>query len=77
MKKIIEGVLYDTAAMTKVHEDDYGSEVHTVYMTDDGKYLVYDQVYDSNGTLVSEDLVDKTDKYNEEGKWIDFILNGE
>lgn len=77
MKKIIDGVLYDTAEMTKVSCDDYGAEVHTVYMTDDGKYMVHTQEYGSDCKLVREDLVDKTDKYLENGKWIDFILDGE
>lgn len=77
MKKIIDGVLYDTTAMTKVSCDDYGAEVHTIYTTSDGKYIVHTQEYGSDGKLEREDLVDKTDKYLEDGKWIDFILNGE
>lgn len=77
MKKIIEGVLYDTEKMERVHDDDYGAEVYTIYSTTDGKYIVHTQEYGSDGKLVREDLVDKTDKYLEDGKWIDFILDGE
>ena len=76
MKKIISGVLYDTAtAMTKIHEDDYGLEKYDVYKTDDGKYLVHKQVYDSNGALKSEDLIDRTNVYLDAESWIDRVLN--
>ena len=76
MKKIIDGVLYDTAtAMTKIHEDDYGLEVHDVYKTDDGKYLVHHQTYDSGGTLRTEDLVDCTKEYLDNESWLAKLLN--
>lgn len=77
MKKIIDGILYDTTAMTKVSEDNYGDEVHTVYKTDDGKYLCHDQYYGSDGTLEREDLRDRTSDYEDADDWIDRVLNGE
>lgn len=75
MKKIVDGILYDTTAMTKVSEDNYGDEVHTVYKTDDGKYFCHDQYYCSDGTLEREDLRDITDGYIEAEKWVESVLN--
>ena len=65
MKKIIDGVLYDTdaasSAIAIVHIDDYGREVYTTYQTSDGKYILHEEYYDEDGKLVREDLVDRTD----------------
>ena len=73
MKKIIDGVLYDTTTITKVNEDDYGAEVHTVY-EDGDKYLIHYQVYDSNGTLTYEDLRDCTEDYKNNSDWLSRIM---
>ena len=75
MKKIIDGVLYDTVTMELIHEDDYGGEVYVIYKTDDGKYLAHKQTYDDRGVLKSEDLIDCTKEYLDAESWVDRVLN--
>lgn len=77
MKKIIDGVLYDTDGLELVHIDDYGIEEYRIYRCDDGGELVHCMKYDEEGNLAGEDLERRPPEEVERDRmWMDGVLGG-
>lgn len=75
MKKIIDGVLYDTAGLELVHIDDYGIEVYRIYRCDDGGELVHRMTYEEDGSLSGEDLERRPpEEVDRDRNWMDGVL---
>lgn len=75
MKKIIDGVLYDTSGLKLVHIDDYGIEVYRIYRCDDGGELVHRMTYAEDGSPACEDLERiPPEEVERNRKWMDKVL---
>ena len=77
MKKIIDGVSYDTSGLELVHIDDYGIEEYRIYRCDDGGELVHCLMYTEDSRLIREDLKRRPpEEVERERKWTDWVLGG-